>query len=69
VVLPDLFAGDALKLGDYSAGKVDFPTWLAKHPAESVDAIVEAAFKHLRQDLGIKKVVAVGYCFGAKVRS
>lgn len=67
-VLPDLFAGDALQFGDFNAGKVDFPAWLAKHPSEAIDAVVEGAIKYIREDLGIKKVVAVGYCLGAKVR-
>lgn len=68
-VIPDIFAGDPLLLGDYEAGKVNFPEWLAKHPTESVDPVIEATIKHLRENLGVKKVVAVGYCFGGRVQN
>jgi dienelactone hydrolase len=68
-VIPDIFAGDPLLFGDYEAGKVNFPEWLAKHPVESVDPVIEATIKHLRDNLGVKKVAAVGYCFGGKVQN
>jgi dienelactone hydrolase len=67
-VIPDIFAGDPLLSGDFEAGKVNFPEWLAKHPVESVDPVIEATIKHMRENLGVKKVVAVGYCFGGKVQ-
>jgi hypothetical protein len=67
-VLPDLFNGDQLDVGDVEAGKVDFPTWIGKHGIETVEPVVEATIKHLREDLGVKKIAAAGYCFGGKVR-
>jgi dienelactone hydrolase len=67
-VIPDIFAGDPLNFGDYEARKVNFPEWLAKHPVESVDPVIEATIKHLRENLSMRKVVAVGYCFGGKVQ-
>lgn len=66
-VLPDLFRGDAIKLGDMEAGKVDLPAWISKHQPEHIEPVVEATIKYVRQELGVKKVGAVGYCFGGKV--
>lgn len=66
-VLPDYFRGDALKLEDMNSGKVDLPSWLKNHQAEQVEPIVGAALKYAKEELGAKKIGAVGYCFGAKV--
>ncbi|EEP81206.1 conserved hypothetical protein [Uncinocarpus reesii 1704] len=65
-MVPDLFRGNAWQLNAGSAGLMD---WLRNHQPESVDPIVEAAIRHLREERGIKKIAAVGYCFGAKVHS
>ncbi|KAL2865529.1 dienelactone hydrolase family protein [Aspergillus lucknowensis] len=65
-ILPDLFRGDALKLSDLESGKADLPSWLPNHSSAVVDPVVEASIKYLRQDLGIKRIGAVGYCFGGK---
>lgn len=69
----DLFNGDALSLNHL--GNTDFMAWLTKgssgdnpHTKEAVDPIVETAIKYLKEEKGIKKLGAVGYCFGAKVR-
>jgi dienelactone hydrolase len=35
-VLPDLFAGDELDIGDFKAGRVDIPGWIGKHGNEAV---------------------------------
>ncbi|BDD55628.1 hypothetical protein MPDQ_000906 [Monascus purpureus] len=65
-VLPDYFREDALKLEDMNSGKVDVPSWLKNHQAEQVEPIVGAALKYAKEELGAKKIGAVGYCFGAK---
>ncbi|KAI9369939.1 dienelactone hydrolase [Aspergillus egyptiacus] len=65
-IIPDLFRGDAIKLSDMESGKADLPAWLPNHQSAVVDPIVEASIKYLRQDLGVKRVAAVGYCFGGK---
>ncbi|KAL5334740.1 dienelactone hydrolase [Aspergillus crustosus] len=65
-VLPDLFHGDPIKLSDMETGKADLPSWLPNHQSAVVDPVVEATIKHLRQDLGVKRVGSVGYCFGGK---
>jgi len=63
VVMPDLFHGDPHPLNDDS---IDLYAWLAKHPAERVDPVVEATLKRMREEMGFSWIGAVGYCFGAK---
>ncbi|TFB02617.1 Protein AIM2, partial [Trichoderma ghanense] len=70
VLLPDIFNGDALSLN--RPGDFDFGAWMTKgstgdnpHTPEAVDPIILKGIKALR-DLGINKIGAVGYCFGAK---
>jgi dienelactone hydrolase len=62
-LLIDEFDGDALTVNRPPG--FDFPAWVGKHPPEKVDPIVEAGVKYLK-DKGVKKIGAVGYCFGAK---
>lgn len=66
-VIPDLFRGDAIKLGDMEAGKVSLPDWIPNHQPAAVEPIIEATIKYVRGDLGVKRVAGVGYCFGGKV--
>jgi dienelactone hydrolase len=40
--------------------------WIGKHPPEKVEAPMKAALKTLKEEYGIKKVGAVGYCFGGR---
>jgi dienelactone hydrolase len=70
-LLVDLFNGDPVPVNEF--GKIDVMKWLAEgsdgknpHTKEVVDGIVEAAIKHMKEEMGIKKIGAVGYCFGAK---
>lgn len=63
VVIPDLFHGDPIPLN--RPKDFDLGTWRAKHPIERVTPIVESAIKEMKK-LGVKKIGAVGYCFGAK---
>ncbi|OOQ87156.1 dienelactone hydrolase family protein [Penicillium brasilianum] len=65
-VIPDLFQGDQISVADMESGKADLPAWLPKHQPANVDPVVEASIKYVRETLGVKKVGAVGYCFGAK---
>ena len=46
----------------------DFPKWKeSKMPREGdVDPIYSAVIKHLRGELGVKRLGGVGYCFGGK---
>lgn len=63
-LLIDEFDGDALTLNRPHG--FDFQAWRGKHTTDKIDPIVEAAVKYLREEKGIKKIGAVGYCFGAK---
>lgn len=72
-IVIDLFNGDALP-ENFSAD-FDLMKWLAQgstgdnpHTAEAIDPIVAEAIKWLKSEKGIKKLGAVGYCYGAKVR-
>ena len=71
VVMPDLFEGDPVKLNRPEG--FDIMQWIQKggpegkgHMAGQVDPIVEATIKHIKEELGVKKIGAVGYCFGGK---
>ncbi|UNI18050.1 hypothetical protein JDV02_004346 [Purpureocillium takamizusanense] len=66
----DLFNGDPVPLN--ITPPFDFMKWLNEgsdgknpHTTEQVDPIIVAGVKALRE-LGVDKVAAVGYCFGAK---
>ncbi|KAI1399160.1 dienelactone hydrolase [Hypoxylon fuscum] len=70
-IVIDLFNGDALP-ENFSAD-FDLMKWLAQgstgdnpHTAEAIDPIVAEAIKWLKSEKGIKKLGAVGYCYGAK---
>jgi dienelactone hydrolase len=72
-LLVDVFNGDAIPLN--RPGDFDFQKWHSEgstgdnpHTPEAVDPIILASIKQMKEDHGVKKVGAVGYCFGAKVR-
>ncbi|CRG87790.1 hypothetical protein PISL3812_04811 [Talaromyces islandicus] len=65
-VIPDILHNDAINFGDFRAGKVDLPAWLSKHGPDTVEPVLEATIKHLREELGVKKIGTVGYCFGGR---
>ena len=62
--MPDIFRGDALPLN--RPGDFDFMKWRESHDPPRIDPIVDATIVELRTVHNIKKVAAVGYCFGAK---
>lgn len=70
VVMPDLFEGDPIPLNRPEG--FDIMQWLQNgskgkgHTKEHVDPIVEAVIKEMRDNLGVKRIGSVGYCFGAK---
>ncbi|KAF2163250.1 hypothetical protein M409DRAFT_57547 [Zasmidium cellare ATCC 36951] len=70
VVMPDLFEGDPIPLN--RPADFDIMKWLTTsgpskgHTKETVDPIVEKIIKDMKQNQGVKKIGAVGYCFGAK---
>ncbi|KAI1807494.1 alpha/beta-hydrolase [Daldinia bambusicola] len=65
-VAPDLFNGTPAA-GDIN-GQPDFDAtkFLDDHGPEVTDPIIETAIDFMRTTLGVKKVVATGYCFGGR---
>lgn len=66
-IIPDIFQGDQISLSDMQSGKADLPSWFPNHQPANVEPVVESTIKYARETLGVKKIGAVGYCFGAKV--
>lgn len=70
VAMPDLFEGDPIPLN--RPDDFDIMKWLTTsgpsggHTPKQVDPIVEKVIKALKEEYGVKKLGAVGYCFGAK---
>ncbi|KAI1502091.1 Alpha/Beta hydrolase protein [Biscogniauxia marginata] len=64
VVIPDLFAGDAVPLNP-SQG-FNFMNWIQNHLPGQIDPIVEAVLTEMRGQLGCERIAGVGYCFGGK---
>ncbi|KAF2218165.1 dienelactone hydrolase [Elsinoe ampelina] len=67
VAMPDLFHGDPIPLNRPEGFNI--MTWLQGPPGHlpnRVDPVVEASIKELREKHGVKKLAAVGYCFGGK---
>ncbi|KGO72034.1 Dienelactone hydrolase [Penicillium expansum] len=65
-IIPDLFQGDQISLSDMQSGKANLGAWLPHHQASNVEPVVESTIKYARETLGVKKIGAVGYCFGGK---
>jgi dienelactone hydrolase len=65
VLVPDLFAGDAISVEEQEAG-LNLTEWRALHPTPAIDAIINKTLAYMREDLGIESIGAIGYCFGGK---
>ncbi|KAF2664928.1 dienelactone hydrolase family protein [Microthyrium microscopicum] len=65
VVGPDFFEGEPAP-HDLANPNFDYTAWLARHPADKVDKIIENTIKYMKTTLGVKKIGAVGYCFGGR---
>lgn len=65
-VLPDIFSGEQLPLDVFERKDFDIESWSARHGPEVVDPIVQEVIDYIHNTLGIKKIAAVGYCFGGK---
>jgi dienelactone hydrolase len=42
--------------------------WLTRHDTTIVDPTADIVVDHLKNNLEVKKLAGVGYCFGGKVR-
>ena len=65
VVAPDLFHGDPVHEDAMKKG-FSFPPWIAKHGTDVIDPVIANTIKALREEYGVKKIGAVGYCFGGR---
>jgi len=67
-VIPDIFHGDPITPEPYSDREkpFDIMAWVAKHPPDRVTPVLEASIQGLRDEYGVKKIGAVGYCFGGR---
>lgn len=65
VVMPDLYHGDPVPLENRPEG-FDIMVWLKGHQPDRVEPVVDAVIKEMRGKMGVKRLGAVGYCFGAK---
>lgn len=68
VVMPDILEGDAIPADAWEKGHVDLKAWLVNHTPERIDPIVERTIHYLREEKKVKKIGAIGYCFGGKVK-
>lgn len=44
----------------------DVMKWLQNHLPQHIDPIIDSVVKELKGNLGVKRLGAAGYCFGAK---
>jgi len=68
VAMPDIFHGDAVPLIPFSdpTSGYDLGAWLTHHQPPTVIPTVEKVVKALKAEYGVRRLGAVGYCFGAK---
>ncbi|KAH7336703.1 dienelactone hydrolase family-domain-containing protein [Rhexocercosporidium sp. MPI-PUGE-AT-0058] len=66
VVEPDLFNGDPIRIDQLGDPSFNITAWSERHPQAGIDAIVTSTIAAMRGNLGVKKIGAVGYCFGGK---
>lgn len=60
-----VFAPDILK-GELITAAKDLPSWIANHPMEETDKMVDDFLRAMRADVRPTFVGAMGYCFGAR---
>ncbi|KAL6706836.1 hypothetical protein ACN47E_004979 [Coniothyrium glycines] len=65
VIMPDLFAGDAISVEEQEAG-LNLTEWRALHPTPEIDRIINTTISYMRDELQVEQIGGVGYCFGGK---
>ncbi|PCH44440.1 alpha/beta-hydrolase [Wolfiporia cocos MD-104 SS10] len=66
VVIPDILNGDPVPTdAPLSTGEFDLTSWLSRHGQETVWPVIAKILSHYKYS-GIRKVAAVGFCFGAR---
>jgi len=65
VYLPDFLEGDSVPVSVLSSpGSFDFGPWLARHSRDHCSDMILGFAKELRDSYGVKKLAAVGFCWG-----
>jgi dienelactone hydrolase len=59
--MPDYFKGDPIPVDSTGFNRT---AWGARHPQSEVISIVDSTIKYARSELGVKKLGAVGFCYG-----
>ncbi|OTA98017.1 hypothetical protein M426DRAFT_70555 [Hypoxylon sp. CI-4A] len=65
-VAPDLFNGTPAASDINGPRDPDTVKFLADHDPETTDPIIATAIEYMLTTIGVKKVVATGYCFGGR---
>jgi dienelactone hydrolase len=63
VVMPDIMAND---IPSEKTSLLEYMVWFPKHNVTVADNIIDKTIKHMRGEMGIKKIGVVGYCFGGR---
>jgi dienelactone hydrolase len=63
VVMPDIMAND---IPNEKTSIFEYLTWFPKHNVTVADNIIDKTVKYMRGEMGVKKIGAVGYCFGGR---
>eukprot|EP01089_Gocevia_fonbrunei_P012213 TRINITY_DN2822_c0_g1_i4.p1 TRINITY_DN2822_c0_g1~~TRINITY_DN2822_c0_g1_i4.p1 ORF type:complete len:179 (+),score=41.27 TRINITY_DN2822_c0_g1_i4:611-1147(+) len=67
-VVPDLYHGDSWNTSRGQTGvSEEFQKWRAAIPEDRVVSDIETIVKHLKETKGIKKVGAIGFCWGGSI--
>ena len=66
VVIPAIFEWDPVPASVLTQGAetFDLENWIARHGRTKVQDICDAALRGVKSEFGVKKIGAVGYCFG-----
>ena len=66
-VIPDIWEGDNVPLvWPHTDSSFNLGQWMGRHGPNTVYPIAEATIKAMKDDHGVTRLGAVGYCLGAK---
>lgn len=66
VIVPDLFAGDAVPSDNREGPALNLTEWRTRHPPAEIDRILGLTVDYIHNELNISRIGGVGYCFGGK---
>ena len=68
--IPDYLNGDPvpqdMKTNPEVAKSFSMPSWRERHTSLQTRPALDALIQYLKQEKGVKKIYAIGYCFGAR---